>query len=79
MQSIDIFPIRIFENYIEVPDSLTNGIREDIKDDTKYDTPIDWDGGVYSSFNYESKLLYGTKEHNQIIDNGLHTKNKNTI
>jgi hypothetical protein len=69
MQSIDIFPIRIFENYIEVPDSLTDGIREDIKDDTKYDTPIDWDGGVYSSFNYESKLLYGTKEHNQIINN----------
>jgi len=44
-------------------------IREDIKDDTKYDTPIDWDGGVYSSFNYESKLLYGTKEHNQIMNN----------
>ena len=69
MQSIDIFPIRIFENYIEVPDSLTDGIREDIKDDTKYDTPIDWDGGVYSSFNYASELLYGTKEHNKIIDN----------
>jgi hypothetical protein len=69
MKSIDILPITIFENYMEVPDSLIEGIKNDSKDINKCDTPHDWDGGAFSSFNYVSDLLYRTEQNKQLIDN----------
>jgi hypothetical protein len=60
MKSIDIFPVTIFEDYLEVPNELITGIKKEIDNDKSiYKTPIGWDGGVLSSFGTQSDLLYG--------------------
>jgi hypothetical protein len=69
MNQFNIFPITLFDTYLEVPDKLIEGILDKIKTEPEIHTsPKDWDGGTFSSFNYNSDLLYGTDYVNQIID-----------
>jgi hypothetical protein len=73
MKSIDIFPVTIFEDYLEVPNELIKGIKKEIDNDKSvYTTPIGWDGGVLSSFGTQSDLLYGKNYVETLIDKVLY-------
>jgi hypothetical protein len=69
MNEFNIFPITLFDTYLEVPNELIEGIKEEIKNEPeKYTSPKSWDGGAFSSFNHNSDLLYGTPYVNEIIE-----------